>query len=248
MFTTVASIKTLKYTFKKQERLKGVYHSGEQNVKYHKSPFKIYLYIQAPQQGAEVLFIDGENDNKALVNPNAFPYVSVNLDPYGQNMRKNNHHTIYEVGFDYISNLLSHEFKQVGESGMKNEGLFTFNKRECYKITYENTGFKYIPYVMKQNENITQLAKKNYISEYMIMEKNTFIGDYNYCSPGKTIYIPNSYAKKTEIYIDKILKLPILQKIYDDKGLFEQYEYLDVQLNPVISEEEFTEDYDDYDF
>ena len=37
-------------------------------------------------------------------------------------------------------------------------------------------------------------------------------------------------------------------KVYDDKGLYEHFEYVDLKVNPVIKAEEFTRDYKEYDF
>ncbi len=48
--------------------------------------------------------------------------------------------------------------------------------------------------------------------------------------------------------IDKELMLPISEKIYDDKGLFETYEFNNLQVNTPIAAEEFTENYKDYHF
>jgi hypothetical protein len=36
--------------------------------------------------------------------------------------------------------------------------------------------------------------------------------------------------------------------MYDDKGLFEIYEFHNLKVNPTILEEEFSEDYKDYNF
>jgi len=42
--------------------------------------------------------------------------------------------------------------------------------------------------------------------------------------------------------------VPVNNKVYDEKGLFETYEYYNLQINPSISDEEFTETYKDYNF
>ena len=56
------------------------------------------------------------------------------------------------------------------------------------------------------------------------------------------------YAKKSVVYIDRINYLPLKQEMYDDKGLFEKYEFLNLKINPTIYEEEFTEGFKDYNF
>jgi outer membrane lipoprotein-sorting protein len=82
----------------------------------------------------------------------------------------------------------------------------------------------------------------------MIKEYNKGISDYKDVREGQDIMIPNFYAKMTVMYIDKQNLLPILIRAYDDKGLFESYEYLNLQVNPKIAPEEFTKGYKDYHF
>ena len=52
----------------------------------------------------------------------------------------------------------------------------------------------------------------------------------------------------TVLYIDKQYFVPLVTRVYDDKGLFESYEYLNLKVNPEIPEEEFTRKYKDYHF
>jgi outer membrane lipoprotein-sorting protein len=39
-----------------------------------------------------------------------------------------------------------------------------------------------------------------------------------------------------------------VQVIYDDKGIFARYEFRDVRVNPVFSDEEFKKSYKGYNF
>jgi len=50
------------------------------------------------------------------------------------------------------------------------------------------------------------------------------------------------------LYIDKTNYLPVVQIIYDDKGLFGQYEYNSLIVNPVFAPDEFTSKFKDYKF
>jgi hypothetical protein len=42
--------------------------------------------------------------------------------------------------------------------------------------------------------------------------------------------------------------LPLSMKVNDDKGLFEEYNYYFLQVNPKFEEGEFTKTYKDYGF
>ena len=58
----------------------------------------------------------------------------------------------------------------------------------------------------------------------------------------------HAYAKYVLLYIDKDNFLPIGVRVFDDKGLFEQYDYYNLQVNPKFDDAEFTKDYKDYNF
>ena len=82
----------------------------------------------------------------------------------------------------------------------------------------------------------------------MILDINESVDDYYDIKPGQIIKIPNDYASKMIMFVDKEFILPLVMEVYDEKGVFERYEYKKLQLNPVIPDEEFTQEYKDYDF
>jgi hypothetical protein len=251
MSKSTSEIKSLKFKFKKKERVDGKLLSGEQEVKFNHTPRKVYTKIHAPLKGTEVLYVEGVNKNKAYVHPTGFPYVTISLDPYSEHMRNNNHHTVHEVGFDYIHQIISYF---AGKAGNDYDRMFiykgdtTFNNKKCYKVLIDYFPFKYIDYTVKTGETITDIAYKNYISDYMILQLNPEIDDYSDVKAGQVIKIPNAYARKTLLFIDQERFLPIVQMMFDDKGLYAQYEFWDLQYNPSISQEEFTKEYKDYNF
>ena len=251
MFSAIDKVETLKFTLKKAERINGELKYGEQDVKFNRLQKKIYTYIQKPNKGVELLWIAGQNNGHAYINPNGFPYVNVKLDPYGSNMRKGNHHTVFEVGFDYIGKIISFMSKKnpaTFDAIFLYQGTIKFDNKDCYKIIVDYTPFKYISYKVLEGENITDIAYKYFISDYMILKKNPTLHSFNDVKPGQIIIIPNAYARKTVLYIDKETYLPIVQTMYDDVGLFEQYEFYNLQLNPKIPDEEFTKGYKGYRF
>jgi outer membrane lipoprotein-sorting protein len=83
----------------------------------------------------------------------------------------------------------------------------------------------------------------------MILEVNPKLNDYfHILKKGQVLKVPNAYAKHVTLYIDQLYFLPISIKILDDKGLFEQYDYHFLQVNPKIDDAEFTKTYKDYKF
>lgn len=242
MFNEVDKLKSLKFVLRNSERIDGTMLSGEQFVKMYKKPLKCYILMLKPTPGAEVLYVDGKNNNLAIYNPNAFPYFKLNLDTYGSLMRKNNHHTIHEMGFDYIKSILEYIYSK-DKSVFKYDGIRTISGKVYYKITVSIPNFSSENYCFNNDETILSVARKFRLSEYKILELNPDIDDFAYGIQGKNILIPNYYAKKLELYIDKNNFMPVIQNIYDEKGLFEQYSYQKLEINPVLPAIEFTPEY-----
>ncbi|MDI9342031.1 MAG: DUF1571 domain-containing protein [Sediminibacterium sp.] len=249
MITSIKEVKSLKYNLKITERAKkGGFNYYESSVKFNKNPRQIYLYIK----GIELLWVQGQNKGKALVKPNSFPYINLNLDPMGSLMRQDQHHTLNEMGYDYFGHIIE---TSVVKLGTKFNERFTLvgeekiNNRMAYKVIIENKDFSYFSYTIGENESITSIARKFFVSEYMIVEKNRKFKDYfDLLEPGTVIQVPNWYCKTTILWIDSFYFLPISVKIMDDKGLFEEYNYNFLQVNPKFEEGEFTRNYKDYKF
>lgn len=249
MMASIANIKTLKFRLVKNERMmNGKMAPGDQEVKMQVAPFKCYLKIAQPNAGAEVLYVKGTNDNNALVNPNAFPYINLNLDPYGDILRKDQHHTIHELGFVYTGELLkdAHDrYKHKIDEFMKNEGIIKWNNRECYKIVLDNKEYQLLDYTVQPGEDLIKIARKKKVGEYNLLELNG-LKSYTSVKAGQVIKVPITYAKKIIVYIDKQTYLPIYQELYDTKGLMATYEYHNLVVNPAIADEEFTKGYKGY--
>lgn len=245
---SIKEVKGLKYHLKITERGKKGFNYYESAVKFNRNPRLIYLYIK----GIEVLWLQGKNKGRALVKPNSFPYINLNLDIMGDLMRQDQHHTLNEMGYDYFGSIIEYSMNKIGEKFDEYftlEGEERINNRPCYKITINNKDFGYANYTVQENESITSIARKFYVSEYMILEKNPKFRDYfDILKAGQIIKVPTWYCKMVTIYVDQLYFLPISVKVEDDKGIFEEYNYHFLQVNPKFEEGEFTRDYKDYKF
>ena len=244
----VEKIQTLKFHLKCNERIKGKLIASESHIKMNATPRKIYISLDGP----ELLWLEGKNNGNALVNPNGFPYMNLNLDPMGNIMRENQHHTIHEVGFGYFAGIIKNSMQLSGEkfdNYFKCMGSLTWNGYDCYYITAEYPFFKYENYTVQKGETLVSIAKKLNVGDYMLLEINSDkVNSYHNVKAGQVIKVPNVYGNKLILYIDKTLLVPRVIKVYDDKGLYESYEYHDLQVNPTIPEEEFTKEYKGYKF
>lgn len=243
----IANVKTMRYDLQRTERVKGKMNFTESKVKLQVSPRKLYISLN----GQEVLWIQGANNGNALINPGTFPYVNISLDPMGSLMRKNQHHTINELGVAYLGDILKGGIKRYGD---KLEKYFVFLGEEkymgrtCYKLSVSFPDFGWENYTIQKGENILTIAKRLCVSEYMILENNPKVSWYDDVKQGQVVKIPNVYAKIILLMIDKEYMLPISEKIIDDKGLYETYEYFNLKVNSPIAPEEFTKEYKDYKF
>ena len=245
---SIKEVKGLKYHLKITERGKKGFNFYESAVKFNRNPRLIYLYIK----GIEVLWVQGQNDGKALVKPNSFPYFNLNLDPMGNLMRQDQHHTLNEMGYDYFGSIIQNTMDQLGDKFdevFSMAGVERINNRPCYKILIDNKDFKYVDYTIGEGESITSIARKFQIAEYMILEKNPKFKDYfDILKKGQVIKLPNWYARTVVMYIDELYFLPISMRVSDDKGLFEEYNYHFLQVNPKFEEGEFTKTFKGYGF
>jgi hypothetical protein len=245
---SIKEVKGLKYHLKITERGKKGFNNYESAVKFNKNPRLIYLYIK----GIEVLWLQGKNNGKALVKPNSFPFFNLNLDPMGNLMRQDQHHTLNEMGYDYFAGIIQHAVEQLDtkfDDYIQLGSEERINNRLCYKVTINNGDFTYRDYTIGEGESITSIARKFFIAEYMILEKNPKFNDYfDILKKGQVIKIPTWYCKTVTIFIDQFYFLPISIKVIDDKGLFEEYNYHFLQVNPKFEEGEFTRNYKEYKF
>jgi outer membrane lipoprotein-sorting protein len=245
---SVENIKTIKFHLKFSERIKGKLRNSESQIKLSRNPTRAYMFLNGP----ELLWLEGKNNDNALVNPKGFPYMNLNLDPMGTLMRENQHHTVKEVGYDYFAELIRNAIKISGDnfdSYFKCQGEIELDNHPCYLITAEYPDYKYETYTVKKGETLITIARDKHLSEYMLLELNEKkVSHYDDIKNGQMIVIPNVYGNKIILYIDKELLVPRIIRVYDDKGLFESYEYHDLEINPKIADQEFTKEYKGYGF
>lgn len=254
MMKSIRAVKTAKFTFLKDERYEGKVIKSEQTVKLNVYPKKVYMkLIEGPHSGTELLYIDGKNENKAIVSAGSF-VPNINLSPYSSLVTEKQRHTIYELGFLYTGDLIYDAFikyKDKAKEYAKYEGLIDYDGRKCHKITLDNKEYRLIDYTVKKGDNLIGIARRNKLDEYSIKEYNKSLSSISVLSTlkeGQVIKIPNTFCKTVTMYVDARTLLPVYQKIYDQLGFVAEYQYRNLQINPTIAEEEFTKDYKGYGF
>ena len=248
MIKSIDTINTLEYELHAKELIDGHIFYTHSRVKLQKEPFCVYNYVVAPDKGAEVLFVS--KNKLALVNPNGFPFINLKLNPYGKLIRKNQHHTLFDAGFDNVKNIVLSVIELLRKSPEKyilNLGVKQINNKKCQVLKVVNPDFSFSEYIVQEGEDVESIADKLNLSSYLILVKNN-LSFYNNVTQGDKIQIPNSYGEQFEIWIDLQSSLPIVQKVFINNKLFEHYEFKNIIINPEFSIDEFKKSNTEYNF
>ncbi len=255
MLKELGSYKGIQFKMHSIERLKdnGGLKANDMFSKLKVKPHCIYSKVlSGDNAGTELLYAEGERKNKVLVN--AGKYIpNLDFSPFGSTMAKNQHHTLLCTGFDHIYNIITNAQKKAlatnkFETIFKYEGEVVWNKVKCYKMVVIDPNFTFTTYQSKPGETIFSICKKLLIPEYSVLELNSSLKYFDEDLGNRKLKVPSSYAKTTILYINQQNYYPIFQQIYDDKGLFEQYEFSQLVVNPNYKPDEFTSAFKEYGF
>lgn len=248
---TLDGMVTLQCRVKRIERVNGQMESGDVRVKVNAKPHKIYVYNLTPNEGTELLWKENWNDGRVFIHPNQFPWVNLSLSPDGGQMLKDQHHHLKTTGFVCIHRVLkrlvaghAHDFDQRVTYVGKEKWYGKLH--DVIKITHAD--YKVVNYTVKPGDNLLKIDEQLTVPCYKLLELNPGCADYYDVTAGQTIKVPNEYAKEILLFIDPDTHLPVVQLIYDDRGLYEKYEYSEIKLNPRFSTVEFDEENEAYGF
>ena len=247
MFDSINNIQTLRTKIYALERLEDGYVTAESEIKVQVKPRK--LYFINPKKKLEILY-NAELSHKATVKPHVFPYLTVNLEPTGNMMRKNQHYTINELGFEFIAKSIALTISQDKEAlaNFKYHGKVSKNGYLCHLIDYENKNYQYKKYVVGSKETASTISAKLCVNDYLLRYKNNLLNDFGYLKKGSVLTVPSQFCKKAVIYIDEKLMLPVSITLSDDAGVFESYEFSAIQINMPFRKNEFALNNKEYGF
>lgn len=249
MLDSIRIIKTTRYDLKATERVEGRLLFSESKIKINEHPLKIYF--GGPGKNIEVLWVENTNKSNAIVHSKSLPFIDMDLDPFGSIMRRNQHHTIFDLGFHYIARTLEATIQKSPKDFDKHfsyAGTLVWNKIDCYQILINYPEYKYFEHVTQKGETVTSIAHLYHTSDFKIRYKNNLSSYFGTIKEGKHLQIPVPYSNKAILLIDKKTFLPVSIKIYDEEGLFEAYEFYNAQINKPFAFDEFSKDFKDYDF
>jgi hypothetical protein len=241
----IENLKSLRCQAEAQERIGTKYVPDHTVMKLAFKPLRVYI---KNGKGVEVLYVTGQNNGDAWVYPNAFPYVTLSLDPNGSLMRKGQHHTILQAGFGTIAELLEGSANRPDKTfnrSFRYAGDTTVQGRLHYILRSDYPQFRYVAYKAGRNETPATVAARFGCGEYRILERNKLSVDEK-LDEGQVLQVPNAYARRTFVLVDPKTFLPSTVAVYDDKGLYEKYNFLNVVANQAIPAAEFAKGYSGY--
>jgi len=249
---TIDGIETLAMTIEMDEAVDNELTKKKGAFKIAYNPFRVYLYQIIPQEGMQILYVEGANNNKAVVKTNGFPWVKLYLDPLGSTMREGHHHSIYNSGFDFIAGVIRYMKDKYSEQylleNLSYSGQKMYNGSKVHIVEFLHPKYGYKKYNILKDQTVEDLSRMFYVSGHKIIEKNGFTFDADDNLKGKTLEIPQGYAPKIVFYIHPSLNLPVRITVYDENGLYEDYQYSDITINPTFKDNEFSTEFPEYGF
>lgn len=232
----IVALKSATFTFSAQERFEGgKIKKTDASFKLQVSPLKIYADVREPQ-AAQLIFIPSKSADVSVKKG-----IKLNLSPTNKLLIADSHQPVSRAGFAQTRRIILKSMEQRKGENLntfcKLLGSVTYDGKDCYKIELLENDYKIVEYTVKAGEtDIWKFCESRAIPEYKVKELNSC---GNTLTVGQKIKIPNAYAKKTTLYIDKSNYLPIYQKMEDDKGLYELYEFKNLKINGTLSDSEF---------
>jgi outer membrane lipoprotein-sorting protein len=125
--------------FLKRERINGTLLALETIELRFQAPFKVYMAWRKPYAGRVIVYVEGENDNKILVNPGGLlRFLRLKLEPTSSLATQNTHHTVREVGLQKTIALLEREYergRREGQVTLSFQGDDEVAGRSTYHLT-----------------------------------------------------------------------------------------------------------------
>ncbi len=249
MFDSIRNIKTEQFNVKTTERVGDKLNFAESQIKINFNPKKIYF--KSPNKGIELLWVAGTNKGNATVHSRTLPFINLDLDPLGSIMRKDQHHTIFDLGTPFIAATIANTIIKAPkdfDKHFKYAGIIKWDNTDCYQIIIEYPEYKYIEYTTTKGETVTSISQKLNTSDYKIRHINDLSSYFGTIKEGKKLSVPIPYSNKVIVYINKQTFIPVKVMVFDEKGLFEEYEFYNLKINCTFATDEFSKSFKEYSF
>ncbi len=239
VYSQWAGVSNMQYHSKKYERHLKDDDYAEFDFTVQRSPFKVAGRMS--EKGHFILYDPIVSEKEAMYISNGFPFTNLMLDIQGKIFRGLNHYTISDAGCEFILGIIRREYQRLPENFQCTRVVR--NGNDEILIRAETDQFEWREYIASEGETVLSISNKLSVSAYLLIENNDNIETYAEDCNGKTIRVPSHYGQVVELYIDAKHGLPTRIANYDEKGLYESYDYTDYRFNVELDPAYFTVDY-----
>lgn len=237
--------RSVTYRDVKTERLRdGKIVTEELAVKYQ-SPGRVYLRMLRPRVGQEVIY-DRTKDTKHLtVHPGRFPDLTLSLDIEGLLATRDQHHTVAAVGFNKALHILRSAIERAKREPYGDDlgygGKSIFDGRSVEKVIMRAGNHPAREVQALDDETLLSFARRVDMDAHVILTANPSIRSLaSRLDGGQSYIVPAYYAPRSESWFDEQTGMPLKQVMWSADGrLYEDYQHLDLVLNPPLSDLDF---------
>ena len=248
-----AHVDTLTYRFNKTERMRdGTLIVEEVAVKL-KKPLSLYIAAILPDRGQEIIYDPRHDPEHFVVHRGRFPDLTLHLDLYGSLATRGQHHLLTHAGLGYTLSTLKigiNGARKRAEGGvLRHVGTTTLWGRGVEVIRFEAGDLTPLEIPAHADETLLDFAARVGMDAYAIFSINPEIEQMTDELEARAYKVPKTYGARTELAIDLGTGLPIRVTIWDAAGrLYERYDYMDVVVNPRLTDIDFDPENPAYNF
>ncbi|MEE8410453.1 MAG: DUF1571 domain-containing protein [Myxococcota bacterium] len=247
------AVQTMSYRLRKAERLcHGELVREEVFIKLRK-PDSFYIAGIAPRRGQEVIYVGSRDRNHLTVHPGHFPDFTLSLDIRGSLVTRRQHHIVAHSGLQYTLDGLRESLMAVRRGATHGElrygGKTTLFGRPAQIVVMAAGDDDLVPLRAREDETLIAFGERIGQDPHVILCANPSVDSLTDELEARDYSVPVHYASKTELVLDDATGLPLRVTMWDAKAnLYERYEYLEVKINPPLTDIDFNPDNPAYDF
>jgi hypothetical protein len=137
--SALAEIRDYSATFSKRELIGGELKAASMNLKLREEPFSVYLHFGKPNEGREVIYVAGRNNNQLFVHDTGLSSLvgTISLVPDGERAMAENRYPVTMIGLREMLNRVIAQWEAEGEFAETNVKYYPNAKlgmRECRVI------------------------------------------------------------------------------------------------------------------
>jgi outer membrane lipoprotein-sorting protein len=248
-----ARVDTLTYRFNKTERMRdGAVIVEEVAVKL-KKPLLLYIAALLPQPGQEIIYDPRTDRERFAVHPGSFPDITLHLAIDGSLATRGQHHLLTHAGLGYTIGTLKAGIaraRKEEEGGVLHYvGSTTLWGRKAHMIRFEAGDLTSLEIMAREDETLFAFATRVGMDAYAIFCVNPELDAVTDELEPRPYKVPKNYGAKTEFTIDAETYLPIRVTIWDKLGhVYERYDYMDMVVDPKLTDLDFDPKNPAYDF